>query len=571
MNLDAFEEKLDTFYNKPSLTTENKNLALWRILTQFEDVAFLHLTEALKSQEDYFLVQLKYITFIDEHKFQIKYALNRIFNECKDERPFPIDKVMQKKVYLQAWKIYKRSKQYRDISLSIISIRQGEASASIEGKKLKITNNRSQEKHTILQYCGYVREEDKKIEHAFEILMNILKESEPTIKHAIESNISIKDSNPIYKLDLRLLEIIFNKVTHKLFEVPDDWVFPWSTLDELRCYFRSLNTICIYHIMMNQAASAKYKIKGGGIEKRLLIMSGADLIELIGKISNLKKDVIDKINRYLTYGYKTNKPDISLQPLIDFNDKLIICPQTVMSLNYERNALSLHLRVAKKNFDSQSYKFENGMITRFSEKIGKRFKYDTNFHLANRAGGEIDAIIIDELSKTIVICELKWVLTPADPNEILKKYSESEHKISQAIIKSEEAKRQKRYILNRFNIKSESLDDWKVYPFALFENFPGIEGDPKDGIIALPMYMFFNILNHTISLRVFCDFIKSGAWLPVEDLHYKKTKETFTFGGLQIEIGQIEVIDLAEYLFEYIPYSIQYKQFSDKAIKDEVI
>lgn len=556
--IDDFEKSFDDFYNKPSLTTNNVNLALWRVLTVFEDVSFVVFMDYLgqADDEDKYKHELKVSSLMDAYKFYLKHITKRIYEESNDLSPCVPDKLFQGVVYRKILKVYFRSQTYRLICLHFTALRSGAANAIINNKSISINYTRSHEVHTFLQYCGYIKLDDTELTyHGYEVVTRMLKNPPKEFMNEARNSCRMDGVKPVYDFNNLITDYIYKKITCSLINLPDEWGFPWSTLNEFRCYAKALSTLCVYHIFMNAVATEKYSIKGGGVENRLLIISKQELNEKICNLIQIPVTTVNKITNHLVYGFGVNNPDPALQPLMPFNDKIVVSPFSVTTLNFERNALALHLRLDRKNFDSQSYLFEKNMTKDFINRLSNRFQYKKSFKLMHSKGGEIDVIIVDQKTKCIVICELKWMLTPADPNEVLGKIKESDHKIKQAIRKAEESRRQIPYILNSFRIKDIS-EGWDVYSFAVFDGFPGVEHQDGDEIIALPIDTFFMMLNSSSSLKVFCEFVKKGDWLPVEGVHYSNHKKTYTFGGMQIEIDEVELMDLLGYIISHIPNAI---------------
>lgn len=557
-NIDDFERSFDDFYNRPSLTTNNRNLALWRVLTVFEDVSFMVFMDYLDQadDEDKHKHELKVSSFMDAYKFHLKNILKRIYNESDDLTPCATDKLFQGGVYRKISKAYSRSELYRLICLHFTALRSGAAKATISNKKIAINYTRSHEVHTFLQYCGYVKFDVTDLPyHGYEVVARMIKKPPKELINEARNSCRIEGVKPVYDFSETVVNYLYEKISPSLIDLPEKWIFPWSTLNEFRYYAKALSALCANHIFMNAVATEKYNIRGGGVENRLFVISQRKLNEQIWKLTEMSATTVEKITQHLIYGFGVNNPDPALQPLIPYNDDLILSPFSVTTLNFERNALALHLRLYSKNFDNQSYLFEKNMTKDFISRLSNRFRYKTSFKLMHSKGGEIDVVVVDEMSKCIVICELKWMLTPADPNEILGKIKESDHKINQAIRKADESRKQISYILKTFNINGTG-EGWDVYSFAVFEGFPGVEHYDGTETIALPIDTFFMLLNSSSSLKVFCEFVKKGDWLPVEGVHYSNHKITYTFGGVQVEIDRVELIDLLGYIFYHIPNSI---------------
>ncbi|HDL8090368.1 TPA: hypothetical protein PXQ40_002703 [Yersinia enterocolitica] len=196
------------------------------------------------------------------------------------------------------------------------------------------------------------------------------------------------------------------------------------------------------------------------------------------------------------------------------------------------------------------------MTDSFASEINSLFPFITNFHLPNKSGGEIDVAILDEGSKTILLCELKWTLTPADQNEILHRQDESLRKISQAENKLSAARDNIKFILDRFNIECNDITQWKIRSFVIIDGFAGVKAPLDSDVVLFPIKVFFKLLYSCVSLDEFYHFSKTYEWLPQEPHHYKKLTHTHNFAGMTIKIEAMEMLNVINYFEHYLPVSL---------------
>ena len=83
--------------------------------------------------------------------------------------------------------------------------------------------------------------------------------------------------------------------------------------------------------------------------------------------------------------------------------------------------MTLFARNDSKNFDKQSNIFEKKMINQIEGNLINQI-YKKNYKKRiNKKDQEFDFLFIDEINKKILIIELRWMIQPADPREVINK------------------------------------------------------------------------------------------------------------------------------------------------------
>ncbi|WP_425085899.1 hypothetical protein PGT05_012485 [Yersinia enterocolitica] len=565
-DFDEFERKVDVFFKKSKLTTENRFLALWRVLTVYEDNMFMCLyvmREDLYKNKD-ITHFLRYREELDKYKYSLKHTLELIYEKCQLLCDIEYDKYLGKENYQTLSQTRQKANAYSDISRNVISTHRNLTNFSIKNKEVSFKSKTEQEPYASLQYIsvvGYDQSVTEDCISGIDVLVFLIMEMKRDNKfdfifHTILTNSKVSNERVQYDFNIYALNSIFSLHSDKLIDMPDEWVFPWGDINDFRLYYRALSSICIYHLYCLWINGCVRHLKGAGVEQRVLDIPEDQLVAIIKKMTNLSEDIILKTTQYLTYGFKTKNPDPALQPLFKSPLGYFLPIHLILSSNYERNALSLHLRVNRITFDKTSYLFEKRMTDSFVSEINSLFPFITNFHLPNKSGGEIDVAILDEGSKTILLCELKWTLTPADQNEILQRQDESLRKISQAENKLSSAKGNIKFILDRFNVECNDVTQWKIRSFVIIDGFAGVKAPLDSDVVLFPIKVFFKLLYSCVSLDEFYHFSKTYEWLPQEPHHYKKLTYTHNFAGMTIKIEAMEMLNVINYFEHYLPVSL---------------
>ena len=562
--LSDFENIIDDVYNNQQLTTSNKQLAIWRVLTVYEDRMFFLISEYLNTITP--KTEVGYNAFLshalEEYKTVMKLTLDLVSKKCTDNTILPRDSYVNGSIYNKIASSYKQITKYSHLRWMVIATYNNEAIFRVAKKRVIFKQENDLCQYSVLQMiarCIPVENELYSDEGSgFMALLIILKlKDKLSIYNSIISKSELNGYILKYDFDHKLLVEISELHRGNNSGLPINWNFPWSNVNEFRKFTHALVTLCLYHTSFVFFGAIHWSVEGVGLEQRILVMHIEEFKRIISKLASIKKETLDSIINYLTYGYKTLNPDPSLQPLIIQNNEVFIAPYFITNLNFDRNALALHIRVDNKSFDKSSVVFEKNMTSRFIEKLTLSKFIDKNLHLPNKDGGEIDVITAEPETKTIVIFELKWMLTPSDPNEVFKKITECKHKITQAKNKLKAARNNVKSILNKLKIKGDDYENWTVYSFVIIDGFSGALPPVESEIKVLPQWLFFDLQKRSNDLAELAQFIRSNKWLPKQNTHYKKNNENHKFSKLQVTSEAIEFCNLDSYLTNYIPSMLE--------------
>ncbi|MEJ0232341.1 hypothetical protein Q0L23_24140 [Klebsiella michiganensis] len=555
-NIQQIENEVDLFYKSLNLTTDIKGLAIWRALTVSEDTLFFALIGLYK--KGFGKATPSHLLWINElfenNKIAIKHMLSEIDKQCFDSYLCVYDEIISPEVYTQLSEVYKSSYDYSHICTLFISFHKKLTNIIQQNDEIHFNYNKIDLEYSILHH-HLSFEPPLEGKSAFQVLYELIfLDVDDTLIQGILSDTHFEGELINYPHSQKLMCYIYSQIASFYVPVDDGWTFPCFSLTEFRAYFRSLICICIHHTIAVLFNSRAHKIKGGGLEQRVLRINKNLLKDNISKYSGLSNEIIDKITEFLTYGKDVKSPDPALQPLIDVGNEYIIPNYLVITSNFDRNALTLHSRIDEKGFNKTSHLFEVVMTKNILSEINGKFTPLTNLMLPKKEGGEIDLILLDESSKTILICELRWMLQPSDPNEIFNRQKVCMEKVEQAQKKVNAANKHKEHILRMGCCSIKDLSEWSVKGVVILDGYTGVQSDTD--IIILPKIVFTKIVEISESLQEVYDFCASYKWLPHTDhfgkINIKKTK----FADYTFFSQGINSFDSMHYLKEFLPLSL---------------
>ena len=337
--------------------------------------------------------------------------------------------------------------------------------------------------------------------------------------------------------------------------VPLTWVFPWGSRAEVMSLWNSLQLRCAYHLLAINFGASRSGIIGGGLDDLCLRIKRGQLVQDIKRVSNASLDRIVRFVHGMTYGKSTRTPDPALQPLIPCGaDEFLVPCMHVVSSKCGRNLLSLHARVDEKSFNSQSAAFEQAMVRVVAGLASACFSFvRTQFHFGPT--GEIDLIIVDERSGTILIGELRWMIQPGDPRETVNRIKVCREKVMQMEKKIRGVKNNTPTLLRRLGWKGGKPATWEVVGLVITENFVFRSSDTD--IPMLPMAVLRVGLNSGMNARQLHRWLKSEKWLPKKGQHFEIGPDQVQFGPHML--GQYGLTNLRplEYIREFLPTTVK--------------
>jgi hypothetical protein len=335
--------------------------------------------------------------------------------------------------------------------------------------------------------------------------------------------------------------------------VPNGWEFPWGSSDNAPRVFEALSARCLYHLLSVHFGALHFGIRGLGLADICPLVSKSKLISELSDITGINQADVSSTLAALTYGTDTETPDPALQPLIPFSDAQVVAPTLlILSSNFPRNYLALHARVGSRSFDEQSELFEMGMSNRVEQAVRQRFaKMRMHEYLPTRRDvGEVDILVADEQSQTILIGELRWLLQPGDPREVNNRNKVCAEKVAQVKRKYEAARKIIAPILRLLGVSGDP-QLWDVTAVVIVEGYVAAGPEPERFPV-VPLRIFELGLIHCNGLMNLHRWLASHIWLPQKGSHFVSSPVTAKFGRQRLRWGGFHISPNSRYLPEYI-------------------
>lgn len=297
-------------------------------------------------------------------------------------------------------------------------------------------------------------------------------------------------------------------------------------------------------------------LRGAGASSLCLILSPEELAQDIALMSSLPRHSINAYIEFLTFGRNSMTPDPALQPLLEIGSEFVAIPCIhYLSSNRERNLLSLQARMQKPHFDSRSDLFERNMIDHLVQCTRDRWPYlRPNVEVTvDGSAEEIDLLIADPSSQLLLICELRWMLQPGDPREVINRKAECAKKVDQLHRKVSWAESRADGLVRKVfpELTTSNGRPWSVRGMVVIETFGGCRSRRPE-LPILTSAVFALGVQRLKSLQQFVEWSKSLIWLPQENIHFVNSPVEIEVGSRYLKIVGIKRLQGADKYREYL-------------------
>lgn len=517
--LAVVEKDLDASYYRLPLPHPNRAIATWYLLTVLEDLqrGLFVLSDDVQAAT----VELQ----LDRLKYSTRFALDRIRMECSDTSKVKLPSQVIPKIYLRTADLLHGGVDYMGASQLCSSAHAGtvlfqERDAVIEAV---IDKRHHDKRYAALELLGHLP--PGVVDHAT-LLYAWTRHDDirPQVLGAIARSVRIVGRQVAYRYRPDLATALAAEMMQQPFLIPDDWRFSWGGRNETTLLINALCVRCVYHWVAVHFGASWHGLRGGGEASILLISSSEQLVHDIREMSSLPEVTIRGFIRHLTYGYEMKTPDPALQPLVSLGQGLIGVPcMLFLSSNHERNLLSLQARIESSAFNTMSKLFERDMVRDLLEEVKPHWALSMG-NATVRVGGEfeeIDLLVADPSSRTLLVCELRWMLGPGDPREVQNRKKVCWEKVEQLQRKVQWLRPRAAIALeNEFKICGASARDWQVHGIVVIKTFGGALSK-RDEFPIMTARLFTLGIKKAVSLAQFASWSQSLCWLPQEGIHFQ--------------------------------------------------
>ena len=255
--------------------------------------------------------------------------------------------------------------------------------------------------------------------------------------------------------------------------------------------------------------------------------------ELISELSGLSRQICSCIIGDLTLAAGKSQ-DLHVSPFVPIGtgQDLAVAPQFPLHSHMEENILRTCSDLRPAVYQAMSDEKERDMLVELKERLKHR-DIQGPINMPNPTP-DIDLLIKDERSSTLLLCELKWSRKPLNSKEIISRDAEVFKGISQL-------DKIKQYLLNN----PEHITHQKKLPkpFPAYQNVyyllvprdHWLWIDPTDDTALIEFEAFAKVMEGDQNLLSAVHLLLTYAWLPVENRDFTVRYERASANGISME------------------------------------
>ena len=267
------------------------------------------------------------------------------------------------------------------------------------------------------------------------------------------------------------------------------------------------------------------------LESAVLVRTRTEWIKTISALVCLAPELVAAMIHDLVLG-RFRTQDLQLSPFVPVHQDesiLAIAPPFVLASNWEENILRACSYVRPRVFSETTRTKEEEMRDQLKSRVlAPRMAIGPIKLLGHLP--DIDLLIEEPSTGSIVIAELKWLRKPYTGPERIQQNSELRKGVRQIGAIREFLQIQPDFFLRR-RILSKTLSEYQHVEFCVVARDHLIFNDPADCPI-IDYESFLYMLNSTVALHEGMSSLRALDWLPIEDVHYRREFRPFHAGGI---------------------------------------
>jgi hypothetical protein len=308
------------------------------------------------------------------------------------------------------------------------------------------------------------------------------------------------------------------------------------TLGTFKCFYAALQSICAIHdylcFLWGQRAGTY------PIESAVLVKKRDEWIEILSHHSGLGKPATEQLLNDLTFHSK-RLPDLHVFPFVPLdgaNELLALVPQFVLGSAPEDNILRACSYLRERSHSLLTDDKAEVMRRDLLETL-RDFRCDHSILLPD-GSTDIDLLVEDVPSSTVVIAELKWYRKPSTYRERLRVDADFEDGYERQLNTIQSYCRQHPDWLRHRGSLTRSLSDYESVFFLLIGRDHWSWFDPRDNKAVVEFEQFRLAVRRNASLMGAVMELLRYDWLPVEgeDFHVQFDRGLVESVGVESEV-----------------------------------
>jgi hypothetical protein len=330
------------------------------------------------------------------------------------------------------------------------------------------------------------------------------------------------------------LEVLpwFREATGKLVRRHDQISLGQYTIGQIRAFWPALQSICAVHDYLCFIASLQHEFP---VNSAVLSKTVTQWIEELAPLSELEPHTLGVIIEDLTFG-DTKPVDLHQELFVRFTEDGRIrglLPQFALSTRMDENLLRTLSRNNQDLYSRISASKERELVEDACGALSGKFSVSGPFELPREARTNLDLVVADECSSTLLLAELKWIRKPAFVKERMRADSEFLHGLEQLGRVQTFLQNNPEYLRMRGAVK-RSLNDYRTH-FGLVGLDHLVWSDPRPDQFIVDYDILKMGLQDAANLDVAVARFRTYDWLPVEGVDFEVRFEGAIVNGVTIE------------------------------------
>jgi len=303
------------------------------------------------------------------------------------------------------------------------------------------------------------------------------------------------------------------------------------TLAEFKQFYAAFLAICAGHEFLCFAWGKQVGIFPIG--SAIMIRSHDAWEELISELSGLSHQICGSIIRDLALAAGKSQ-DLHISPFVPLgtDQNLTVAPQFPLHSHMEENILRICSDLRPAIYQAMSDEKERDMLVELKERLKHRDAQGP-IKMPNPTP-DIDLLIKDESSSTLVLCELKWSRKSLPSKEIISRDAEVLKGISQMNKIKQYLLKNPKHLTHQKRLPKAFTEYQNVY-YLLVPRDHWLWIDPTDETAIIEFEAFANVMRGDQDLLSAVHLLLTYEWLPVESRDFNVRYERATVNGVSME------------------------------------
>ena len=303
-------------------------------------------------------------------------------------------------------------------------------------------------------------------------------------------------------------------------------------LDEFNSFHAALVTLCAAHDFLCFRWGQMCRVYP--VESAVMVRSVSDWIDLVSRLSGVAREKCQAMMSDLTFSV-TQSLDLHVHPFVEVGQEgemLALAPQFLLQSRHDENILRVCSQRRGRIYDVTSTAKEPEMRASLLDAVS-RYGAAGPISLP-RPLPDIDLMITDEASATLVIAELKWIRKTLRPAEFPDRDADVLKGLDQLSDIKQFLADEPDYLVVQGKLH-RSLREYRHIYYLLVARDHWRWAKPRGGIAIIEFEAFAAVLRSSRSLDEAMNSLLTYEWLPVEGRDFIVYYHRASANGVSIE------------------------------------